>query len=135
MEDGEDKVDDDADFNEAEHAEEESTDDDEWKKLRGEVSDWDQGHAGFEWSVIDFILDSVASFVSGDAEGGKAGTVEILRTEGKTFIDWIVMVSEVTADFYDFNVVYAGTAHNGTGGFGSCNASARLHFGPVIIGA
>jgi hypothetical protein len=100
----------------------------------GEGGDGDECHADFEWGVGGFVLEGVAGFVGGDAEGGDGAAVEIFGGEAEGFSDGIVMVGEVTWDFAYGHTVEAGVVKDVAGGLSACGAAGGAELDEAGVG-
>ena len=97
----------------------------EWEPgddLAGEGGGADGGHAPLERGVGDFVLDSVTAFVSGDAEGSGRLALEVLGRENESTMHGVVVISEKSVLFDDFDITNSSGIEDAGGGLGSSKA-------------
>ena len=90
--------------------------------LAGEGGGADGGHAPLEGGVGDFVLDSVTAFVGGDAEGGGGLALEVLGRENEATMHGVVVISEKSVLFDDFDIANSSGVEDAGGGLGSSEA-------------
>ena len=85
--------------------------------LAGEGGGTDGGHAPLERGVSDFVLDGMTAFVSGDPEGGGGLASEVLGGEDEAAVHGVVVITEESVLFDDFDIANPSGIEDASGGF------------------
>jgi hypothetical protein len=90
--------------------------------LAGEGGGTDGGHAPLEGGVGDFVLDSVAALVGSDAEGSGGLALKVLGRKNEATMHGVVVISEKSVLFDDFDIANSSGVEDAGGGLGSSEA-------------
>jgi hypothetical protein len=104
------------------------------QQLGGKAGDRDERHAEVQWCVGLFVLNGVAGFVGGDAEGCQAGALVVVSTEGEPLMGRIVMIGQGAMALNNFHIVDPCALHHGLRRFASGDPPAGLDLDVFRVG-